>query len=173
MFKITTYPNLLLKKRMKKIDGVDEYIIKTSDEMLETMRENQGIGIAANQCGLNLHMAIVTNGSGSDPITIINAEIVDFGGTDISEEGCLSLPKVKGQITRAAWVDVRYLGLDNIIHEIHAENMLAKCIQHEIRHLNGMTIWDMMGPADKAYNKPFIEFLVLKDRFGHQKFRSI
>lgn len=120
--------------------------------MLETMRKANGTGIAANQVGILKSIAIISD-RGLNPLIIANPEIIDSDGHDTMVEGCLSYPNCGGAVTRAAWVHLRYLGEDNQIHEIQTDGFLAKVIQHEVDHLNGMTILQKWNQVDKLRNR--------------------
>ena len=160
MYKITKYPEPILRRKLKKVDFFRPELQQISAEMIETMHGAQGIGIAANQVGLDMQIAIITdNGREGTEMTIINPEIVNSDGEDLMIEGCLSFPGVKGGVCRRSWVKIKYQDLEGKPQELEADGMLAKCIQHEIDHLNGMTIYMKMHLVDKSANKNAIRLL--------------
>lgn len=109
-------------------------------DMAETMYENEGVGLAANQIGVDERVLTVDVGEGL--LVLINPRIVDSSGEESVEEGCLSLPGLKVEVRRARKVKVRGLNEEGREIEIEAEGLLARAIQHEIDHLDGVLIAD-------------------------------
>jgi peptide deformylase len=160
MYKICKYPEPILRKKLKRIEFFKPEHHQIAARMIETMHGAQGIGIAANQVGLDISMAIITdNGRPNSELAIVNPEIVEMDGHDEMVEGCLSFPSVRGLIVRKEWIKIKYQGLDGNIKELEADGMLGKCIQHEIDHLNGMSIYMRMNQVDKFANKRLIKHL--------------
>ncbi len=151
--KIICYPDPLLREPTEKIGHIDDEIKTLAEDMLETMYENRGIGLAAPQVGV-LKKIITVDISGpekkEDPIVLINPEIYEKIGETEEEEGCLSFPGFRCNIKRAEKVRVRFLDLEGKKQDMLADEMLAICIQHEVDHLNGKLIIDYAGKLKKA-----------------------
>ncbi len=147
---IIVAPDPRLKKIAKPVERVDARIRQLMDDMLETMYDAPGIGLAAPQVGV-LERVIVVDCAGKDeepqPYRMANPEIVWVSDDDASyEEGCLSLPEHYAEVVRPAAVKIRYLDRENEIRELDADGLLATCVQHEIDHLNGKLFIDHLSP---------------------------
>ena len=143
---IITAPDPRLKKVCAPVEAVDDQTRQLMDDMLETMYNAPGIGLAAPQVGV-LKRVIVVDISGDDeenaPLFMANPELVAVSDDDASyEEGCLSLPEHYGEVIRPATIRVRYLDRENEIREMDAQGLLATCIQHEMDHLDGVLFVD-------------------------------
>ncbi|MGH6944632.1 MAG: peptide deformylase [Geminicoccaceae bacterium] len=130
------------------IERIDAGLLRLLDDMLETMYQAPGIGLAAPQVGV-LRRAFVVDLSEDDepePMALINPELVwRSETTNTAEEGCLSLPKQFGEVTRADQVRLRYLDRDGQRREISAEGLFARCLQHELDHLDGVLFIDHLS----------------------------
>ena len=116
------------------------------DDMLETMYAAKGIGLAAPQVGRRERVAVIDVHEGGPPIALINPEVVSVGAeTEKSEEGCLSIPDIFGDVERPASVVVRALDRDGNPIEIEGTGLLARCLQHEIDHLDGKLFLDYLS----------------------------
>jgi peptide deformylase len=147
---LVLYPDPLLRKPTEKVAGVTDEIRALIPRMIETMHESRGLGLAANQVGLSIHLALISDtGEDADIRVAINAEVIEEDGALAMEEGCLSFPELTGLITRAERVKVRYLNLDGEIVEEETAGLLARCFLHEIDHLNGIMFISKMTPADR------------------------
>ena len=145
---IITAPDPRLKKVCKAVEAVDDDIRRLMDDMLETMYNAPGIGLAAPQVGV-LKRVIVVDVAGDEepkaPLLMANPELTWVSDDDASyEEGCLSLPEHYGDVVRPAAIKLRYLDHENEIREMAAEGLLATCIQHEMDHLDGILFVDHM-----------------------------
>ena len=138
-----------LRKRSHEITCIDEGIVQLAEDMKEIMYSHSGIGLAANQVGA-LHRIFVCDLSeeGRDCKVLINPRIVAWSGTSEGEEGCLSLPDIKGVVKRKANIDVEALDLEGNLIKFSAEGLFSACIQHEIDHLDGVLFIDRL-PAIK------------------------
>jgi peptide deformylase len=127
-------------------ERIDEQLRAFADDMLETMYDAPGIGLAAIQVGEPIRMLVcdvTKDEEAKEPHVLVNPEIVAASdATNIHEEGCLSIPDYYAEVERPAEVTVRYLGLDGKEHEIKADGLMATCLQHEIDHLNGVLFID-------------------------------
>lgn len=110
-------------------------IVTLIDDMLETMYEANGVGLAAPQVGILKRIVVIDVGEG--PIVMINPEIIESDGEQTGDEGCLSVPGKAGQVTRPNHVRARFMGEDMNEYEIEGEELLARCICHELDHLDG------------------------------------
>jgi peptide deformylase len=139
-------PDPVLRQVSKPVERVDAPLLKLADDMLETMYDAPGIGLAAIQVGEPLRMLVIDLAKESEkpaPQVFINPEIVGSGGErSVYEEGCLSIPDYYAEVERPATVRVKYLDRDGKLQEIDAEGLLATCLQHEIDHLNGVLFID-------------------------------
>ena len=131
----------VLKKKCRTIPRVDAKLRKLLDDMLETMYEANGIGLAAPQIGQSIRMVVIDIGKG--PLELINPVITARSGSEVDSEGCLSVPNIFGDVERAAQVTVEYTNRFNKKRKLHAEKLLARCIQHELDHLDGILFIDI------------------------------
>ena len=143
---ILTAPDPRLKKKSLPVETVDAGVRQLMDDMLETMYDAPGIGLAAPQVGV-LKRVIVLDIDREDtktgPLFMANPEIVEASDEDLSyEEGCLSVPDHYSDVVRPARVTVRYLDRDGKTQELACEGLLATCVQHEIDHLDGVLFID-------------------------------
>ena len=143
---ILTAPDPRLKKKSKPVDSVDAEVRQLMDDMLETMYDAPGIGLAAPQIG-ELTRVIVLDIDREElktgPILMANPEIIEASDEDATyEEGCLSVPEHYSDVVRPAKVTVRYLDRDGETKEMACEGLLATCVQHEIDHLDGILFID-------------------------------
>jgi len=151
---IIVAPDPRLKERAKPVDNVDDEVRQLMDDMLETMYDAHGVGLAAPQVGVLKRVIVVDCARGDDepePLALANPEVVwESDQIEPREEGCLSLPEHYAEVKRPASVRVRYLDRENEIREIEAEGLLAVCIQHEIDHLNGVLFVDHIGSVKRG-----------------------
>ena len=142
---IRLYPDEILRTRCKPVEMSDE-IANLIDDMLYTMYDAPGIGLAAPQVGRDIRVLVadVTEDK-SQPIALVNPEIVASDGLIEYEEGCLSLPGIYAKVRRPSKVKVRGLDRDGQPVEIEAEDLLAVCLQHEIDHLDGVLFIDHLS----------------------------
>ena len=136
LLEILTVPNPLLKRKSEKVEKIDDALRKTLDDMLETMYEAPGVGLAAPQVGILRRVCIVEDSEG-EIIELVNPEIVKAEGEQTGLEGCLSLPGRWGIVTRPYTVRVRAQDRDGATFEVEDEELTARCFCHEIEHLDG------------------------------------
>jgi peptide deformylase len=165
---ILQYGAPILRAKGKRIEKIDERIRELAQNMIETMHAASGVGLAAPQVGESLQLTVLDvsqvedrlstmelNGKSVDPqrampLVLINPQI-DLGGeTETATEGCLSFPEITGEIERARSITVRAQNLDGEAVEIEATGFLARAIQHEVDHLNGILFIDRMSAAAKT-----------------------
>jgi peptide deformylase len=139
-------PDPLLRQVSKPVERVDSALLKFTGDMLETMYDAPGIGLAAIQVGEPLRLVVIDLAKEDEtpaPQVFINPAIVASGsGSNVHEEGCLSIPDYYAEVERPDTVTVRYLDRDGKQQEILADGLLATCLQHEIDHLNGVLFID-------------------------------
>lgn len=155
--KIYTYPAPVLRAKTELVKNIDEAILELVDKMAETMYAAPGVGLAANQVG-ELKRVLVYDISPADSdgnaSVIINPEIVLAEGDVVHEEACLSVIDFSAEVSRKARVKVRGVDRDGNPVDIEAEGLLARCLQHEIDHLNGILFIDHISSLKRAlYNK--------------------
>ena len=135
----------ILRQETKPTQVTDE-IRQLIDDMFETMHAAKGIGLAAPQVGRRERVAVVDVQGGEPPLALINPEIVSSSSeTEKSEEGCLSIPDIFGDVERPTSVVVRALDRDGKSFEVAGSGLLARCLQHEIDHLNGKLFIDYLS----------------------------
>jgi len=139
-------PDPLLRQVSQPIERVDADIRKLAEDMLETMYEAPGIGLAAIQIGVARRMLVIDiskEGDEREPLVFINPEIVRSSDErSVYEEGCLSIPDYYAEVERPASITVKSLDRDGREHLTEADGLLATCLQHEIDHLNGVLFID-------------------------------
>ncbi len=143
---ILRFPDPRLKKVAVAVTKIDNSIIRLAADMAETMYEAPGIGLAATQVDVHKRVVVIDVSEEKNALQVfVNPEIADSEGFTIGEEGCLSVPGIYDKVERAEQVTVRYLDLDGKKQTLHAEGLLAVCIQHEIDHLNGKVFVDHLS----------------------------
>jgi peptide deformylase len=146
--KISRYGSDVLRKVAEPVEEITDEIRQLARDMLERMYDSEGVGIAAPQIGVSKRIIIVDvdpYDPSKDPIALINPEIVDRQGQESAEEGCLSVPDIRGEVKRAERVTVEGLDLDGNKVRIEATELLARALQHEIDHLNGVLFIDHLS----------------------------
>lgn len=152
---VTVYGDSILRKTAKPIASVDDEVIRNIQDMFETMRNANGIGLAANQVGIDKKLFIIDlNGvDGYDnfkPLVFINPEIIQYSDElVVMEEGCLSLPDLRADVERSEIIKIKYLNTDEEEQELEADDWLARVILHEYDHLIGKMIPDRVDPRIK------------------------
>lgn len=143
---ILRFPDPRLRTKAKPVAAVDEAIRRLSQEMLETMYAAPGIGLAATQVNVHKRVIVVdVTEDRSDPLVLINPEILETRGEETMDEGCLSVPGFYESVTRSEWVRVRALDMEGNPFELEADGLKAVCIQHEIDHLEGKLFVDYLS----------------------------
>ena len=143
---VVLLPDPILRQKSKPIERVDDELRGFADDMLETMYDAPGIGLAAIQVGEPLRMLVLDvskEDEDNQPHVFINPEVVATGDTPSTyEEGCLSIPDYYAEVERPATVTVEYLDRDGNKQTMEADGIMATCLQHEIDHLNGVLFID-------------------------------
>ncbi|HEX5004684.1 MAG TPA: peptide deformylase [Gemmatimonadales bacterium] len=150
----------VLREASPPVGEVTEEVRQLVDSMFETMDAAEGVGLAANQVGTATRIAVVD--ADGTRIAMINPVIVEASGKETEEEGCLSIPDVYAEVTRPERVVLEATGRDGAPYRIEAAGLLARAIQHEIDHLDGILFLDRLSPMKRR-------LLVAKYRREHKE----
>ena len=148
---ILEFPDPRLRTRAHPVEQVDDALRQLIDDMFETMYEAPGIGLAATQ--VNVHKRVLVIDLSQDrtqPLVLINPEIIARNGVGDTEEGCLSVPGIYEKVTRAERIRVRTLDRKGNVTEMEADGLLAVCIQHEMDHLEGKLFVDYLSELKRT-----------------------
>ena len=151
VLEVVNYGNPILRKRCKQVTDFSR-LSDFIDDMFDTMYEEEGIGLAANQVGVDLNLFIIDISHTDDneyPRIFINGEITSSQGESIFSEGCLSIPEVALEVTRPEVISFKYQDINEKWHEEELDGLLARAIQHEIDHLNGVLIIDLVSEMQR------------------------
>ena len=152
--KILTEPDPFLRQKSIKVEKVDNSVRKLMDDMLETMYDAPGIGLAAIQIGIPKRIIVIDLARENEekkPMYFINPEIISSSKNDATyEEGCLSVPNQYAEIDRPDKCEVKFLDYNGKEKILKAEGLLATCIQHEIDHLEGILFIDYLSKLKKS-----------------------
>ena len=138
----------VLRKQCEIVKNIDGELFTLSEDMVETTLAAPGIGLAANQIGIPWRIFVVNMGfetENDNLVTLINPEITAIEGSELGEEGCLSIPDVVAKVNRATQVELKAVDLNGKDVRYEAKGFLARAIQHEMDHLNGILFWDSLG----------------------------
>lgn len=138
---IRKYPDPVLQQPGEPVTEFDDALRGFVRDMFETMYAAQGIGLAAPQVGVSKRVTVIDLSGGKDPeqkMVLVNPEIIERAGKLYEEEGCLSFPEIREKVARAATVTVRAQDEHGTWFEVDGEELLARCMQHEIDHLDGV-----------------------------------
>jgi len=164
--KILEFPDPKLRIKARPVETVDNALRRLIDDMFETMYDAPGIGLAATQVDVHRRLLVAdVSTEKDDPRVLINPEIVEKDGVEVTEEGCLSVPGYFEEVTRAEHVKVRYLDRDGNQQEEDFDGLLAVCVQHEIDHLDGRLFVDYLSEAKRQRIRKRLE----KDRRHRQQ----
>jgi len=146
LLKILKFPDPRLRTKAVPVEVVDDAVRRLVDDLLQTMYAAPGIGLAATQVDVHKRVLVLdVSESKDEPQCFINPEILEQEGRSRGEEGCLSVPEVTEEVERAERIKVRALDADGQQFELHAEGLLAVCIQHEMDHLVGKLFVDYLS----------------------------
>jgi len=164
---ILEFPDKRLRTVAKPVENVDDTIRKLVDDMLETMYEAKGVGLAATQVNVHKRVIVIDTSEDKDaPLCLINPEIIEKDGVEESEEGCLSVPGFYETVQRAEHIKVRALNKNGESFELEAKELLAVCIQHEMDHLQGKLFVDYLSPLKRKRIKEKLEKIHKQQRKG-------
>ena len=163
--KIIIEPDPILRKKSVPLEKVDNDLKKLMDDMLLTMYEAPGIGLAAVQIGILKRLIVIDitkEEEKKNPLFLVNPEIISLSKkTSVHEEGCLSLPGHFAEIERPAECQVKFIDYNGKEKELKADGLLATCIQHEVDHLNGVLFIDYLSKLKKD--------MIVKKLIKHKK----
>ena len=146
----------VLRKQCQIIKNIDGELITLSEDMIETTLAAPGVGLAANQIGIPWRLFVVNIGVETDKdnlITLINPKITAMEGSELGEEGCLSIPDMIAEVNRATQIEVKAIDLNGNDVRFEAKGYLARALQHEMDHLNGVLFWDSLGKVKRDIMK--------------------
>jgi peptide deformylase len=188
---ILQYGDPILRAKGKRIDKIDNRIRELAANMLETMHDANGVGLAAQQVGEALQLTVVDISQVEDrpstmrlhgkevdpktqmPLVLLNPQIELSDEIESGTEGCLSFPEITGEIERSATATVRAETLEGGQIEIEASGLLARALQHEVDHLNGILFIDRMSSAAKAALASRLKRMQKETRRGRTKDRQV
>ena len=163
--KIIIEPDPILRRKCEPLEKVDSEIQKLMNEMLDTMYDAPGIGLAAVQIGILKRLVVIDiskDAKKKDPLFLINPEIKHLSKkTSVYEEGCLSLPGQFAEIERPSECLIKYVDYNGKENELTAKGLLSTCIQHEVDHLNGILFIDYLSKLKKD--------MIIKKLVKHKK----
>ncbi len=146
---ILRYGEPVLQQKAMPVADLTPRIDALIDDMRETMHGAAGVGLAAPQVGESLRLCLIDLSAGRRPeqlLVLINPDVLERDGLQLKEEGCLSVPGIEATVPRPLRLTVRALDRDGDVREIRAEGLLARAIQHEVDHLNGIMFIDRLRP---------------------------
>jgi len=155
ILKIVKYPDPVLSRPGEPVTEFDAELRKLVDDMFETTYASQGIGLAAPQVGASKRLTVIDLSMGKDPkdkLVLINPEIIFTEGKQYEEEGCLSFPDIREKVARHAKVRIRAQDASGKWFEIDGEELLSRCFQHEIDHVDGMLFIFRMSALKRDLN---------------------
>jgi peptide deformylase len=168
VLEITQYGDPVLRKKCRKLEEVDGTLLELAQNMLETMIDANGVGLAAPQVGEDIRMAVIdvshdpecvtflkVNGEDVSmeevmPLVFINPELELDGPRESDTEGCLSIDNIRANVRRPSIVKAKLQQLDGSVMELETDGLLSRAIQHEVDHLNGILFVDRISPAAKV-----------------------
>ena len=145
---VKKYGSDVLREVAQPVEEITDGIRQIAEDMLKTMYSSDGVGLAAPQIGISKRIIVIDidpYDPSYDPMVLINPEIVEREGQVDAEEGCLSVPEIRGGVKRSEKVTVKALNLDGERVQIEATDLLARALQHEIDHLNGVLFVDHLS----------------------------
>lgn len=162
---VVCYPSEILSRPTLRLEKFDPGLRDLARRMFEIMYEANGVGLAGPQAGLSLRMCVMNcdpDRKAEGEIVMINPEILELSGREVSEEGCLSFPGIFIEVSRAQRVKVRYQDLDGQEHILEAEGLQARAVQHEVDHLNGSLLIHKMSVVQKLAHRRALKMLELR-----------
>ena len=150
VLEVLHFPDARLRKKALPVANIDSSVKELAEHMIETMYAENGIGLAATQVNVQKRVVVMDLSiTKSEPVVMVNPEVLTTSGLEQMQEGCLSVPDVYETVERAEKIKFHYLTLENKLIEQDAEGLLAVCVQHEIDHLNGKLFIDYLSPLKR------------------------
>ena len=154
ILKIVKYGHPSLRVRCTPVTDFNADLRELAETMFRTMEANDGVGLAASQVDRRIRLLVVSvpvkDSEEIIRMAVVNPEILEFEGMWDYEEGCLSIPEIRDNVTRPERLKLRYQDLDGNPHELEASGLLARVLQHEIDHINGILFVDLLSPVRRA-----------------------
>ena len=161
------YPDPVLRETTESVTVFDDALADLARRMVDTMHDNQGLGLAGPQVGVSRRLVIVSpDGEPGHETVLVNPEIVESDGWQVGEEGCLSFPGIFVKIRRNERVRVRYQDVTGTQREWEVEGLLARAVQHECDHLDGRLLVDRMSPVQRVGQRRRLRDL--KERYASE-----
>lgn len=165
--KIYQYPDPVLRKETETVTAFDDNLASLAEDMAETMYDAPGVGLAAPQIGRSIKLIVVDTSKDKEGerqfMPMVNPEIIAREGTQIDEEGCLSVPDLTSTVKRSKKITVSFQDIQGQPHELSTEDRFAVVLQHEIDHLNGILFIDHLSPLKRSlYKKKVKKWLAEK-----------
>jgi peptide deformylase len=170
ILRVRKYGDPALRHRASEVAEITADVRAVVDDLIETMYDEVGIGLAAPQVGIPLRLVVIADEETRRARCLVNPVLVDRAGEQTSEEGCLSIPGVFAPVTRAAWVRVEARDLDGQPVTIDGRGLLARVLQHEIDHLDGVLFIDRLDPVTRDRIKRRIKKEGLAEGTRHRAF---
>ncbi len=170
VLRIRKYGDPVLRQRAVPVSQITDDIRALAADMVETMYDEVGIGLAAPQIGVSVRLMVVGDEHGRDARAIVNPSIVAQGGSVTAEEGCLSIPGIFALVTRFEWVHVEAQDLDARPVRLEARGLFARVLQHEMDHLDGALFIDRLDPVARDRIKRKIKKEGLTEDHSHRAF---
>jgi peptide deformylase len=161
---ILQYPDARLAQKGKTVEMFDAALHAIIDDMFDTHYQTENCAaLAATQLGIPYRMTVIDfSEERNQPLCLINPEIITSHGKETSEEGCMSVQDITQKVTRAKSISIRYHDKHGELQTLEADGFLAKCIQHEIDHLNGILFIDRLTPVRRILIEPKLKSLAKK-----------
>ena len=172
LLKIVHYGDKVLRERACPVAAVTPELLALANDMLSTMRRARGVGLAAQQVGRTERVCVIDIPEGCEtdedaafnsivqmPLVLFNPEIISRDGAQLDKEGCLSFPGIGGSVERAAQVTCQYLDINNLPQIVTARGFLARALQHEIDHLDGILYVDRLSEDERKSFEPKLKKL--------------
>jgi peptide deformylase len=169
VLRVRKYGDPVLRRRAAPVREITPEIRRIVDDMIETMYDEVGIGLAAPQVGISLRLMVVGHDKSGAARAIVNPVIAEQGGEVTSEEGCLSLPGIFAPVTRAEWVRLDGQDLDGNPVSIKGRGLTARVFQHEMDHLDGVLFIDRLD----AMTRDRIKRRIKKEGFPAESHREL
>jgi peptide deformylase len=164
---IITYGHPNLRVTCAPVTDFDDKLRALAEAMVVTMHENDGMGLAASQVNILIQLLVIGIPEKEDRpalrLVVVNPEILEARGSWDYEEGCLSVPDLREMVTRPEWIRLRYQDLEGRVQEIETDGILARVLQHEIDHLNGILFVDHLSPVRRALMKAKLKKLAAEN----------
>lgn len=151
LLNMRSLPDPVLRQKARRVSKIDDSLQRLIDDMIDTMRHANGVGLAANQVGILKRVVVIEIPEEEQVRVLINPEITRREGERVVEEGCLSIPGYRGELTRSLKVRARALDRDGKPVRIKADGLLAQALEHETDHINGTLYIDHLESADKLW----------------------